>query len=243
MNAIIIGRLQRITTNVFPNDQKTLSVVPYSPSPPGATENPPTKLAFSPAPFSIPPQENLPMAIPTSPLPVARFAGLLAGTPEELAAARFELTQWYGKIDDQSEILPFTFTDFYHSEMGTPLLRQWVRFEALFSPEHLAKCKLETNMLETLLAKQFPLRQVPRPINIDPGYIHKYKIILATTKDHSHRVYLSEGIYAEVTLHWHQNVWTPWPWTYADHKTDAAQSFFARARAAYLAQLHRLTGG
>ncbi len=186
------------------------------------------------------------MAVPTSPLPVCRFAGLLAGTEEELAAARQELTQWYGKIDDASEILPFTFTEYYNTEMGTSLLRQWVRFEALFNPEHLAKCKLETNMAETLLARQFHEkggRGVNRPINIDPGYVHKYKVVLATTKDHSHRVYISEGIYAEVTLHWHQNKWTPWPWTYADYQSPAAGAFFERARTAYLAQLQKITGG
>ena len=98
-------------------------------------------------------------------------------------------------------------------------------------------------MLETLLAKQFRDRRVPRPVNIDPGYVHKYKVILATTKDHSHRVYMREGIFGEVTLHWHQNVWTPWPWTYADHKSEEAQRFFGRARAAYLAQLHHIAGG
>ena len=187
------------------------------------------------------------MAVPVSPLPVCRFAGLLAGSEEQLAAARNELAQWYGKIDDASEILPFTFTDYYQDEMGPQLLRQWVRFDALFSPEHLAKCKLETNMAETLLARQFAPRadglKVQRPINIDPGYVHRYKVILATTKDHSHRVYIAEGIYGEVTLHWHQNRWTPWPWTYADYQTDAAQAFFVKARTAYVERLQRITAG
>jgi len=195
------------------------------------------------------------MAVPTSPLPVCRFAGLLAGSEEQLAAARFELAQWYGKIDDASDILPFTFTQYYDDEMGQNLLRQWVRFEALFNPEHLAKCKLETNMAETLLARHFadPVAGAPgvpqgaarvqRPINIDPGYVHRYKVILATTKDHSHRVYIAEGIYAEVTLHWHQNRWTPWPWTYADYQSETAQAFFQKARTAYLEQLARVAGG
>ena len=195
------------------------------------------------------------MAVPTSPLPVCRFAGLLAGSEAQLAAARYELAQWYGKIDDASAILPFTFTQYYDDEMGKNLLRQWVRFEALFNPEHLAKCKLETNMAETLLARHFadpvaraagaaesPAR-VPRPINIDPGYVHRYKVILATTKDHSHRVYIAEGIYAEVTLHWHQNRWTPWPWTYADYQSETAQAFFQKARTAYLEQLQKVAGG
>ncbi|HVS72842.1 MAG TPA: DUF4416 family protein [Phycisphaerae bacterium] len=187
------------------------------------------------------------MAVPTSPMPVCRFAGLLAGSEDQLAAARAELAQWYGRIDDASEILPFTFTDYYAGEMGPHLLRQWVRFEALFNPEHLAKCKLETNMAETLLARQFAAPRsggaVARPINIDPGYVHRYKVILATTKDHSHRVYIAEGIYGEVTLHWQQNAWTPWPWTYADYQTREAGAFFVRARTAYLEQLQRITAG
>lgn len=184
------------------------------------------------------------MAVPTSPLPVCRFAGLLAGTEDQLAAARAELAQWYGRIDDTSDILPFSFTAYYDDQMGKNLLRQWVRFGSLFSPEHLPKCKLETNMAETLLARQFKSADGPaRPINIDPGYIHRYKIILATTKDHSHRVYMREGIYAEVTLHWHQNTWTPWPWTYADYQSKEAAVFFLRARTAYLEQLQRITAG
>lgn len=209
------------------------------------------------------------MAIPTSPLPVCRFAGLLAQNEEQLTAARFELAQWYGKIDDVSEVIPFSFTKYYDEEMGANLLRQWVRFESLFNPEHLAKCKLETNMAETLLARQFAERGIgvspmvaaatdrthpveksgkniggtpmpQRPINIDPGYVHRYKVILATTKDHSHRVYIAEGIFGEVTLHWHQNRWTAWPWTYADYQSEAAQAFFVKARAAYLERLEKL---
>jgi len=182
------------------------------------------------------------MAIPTSPMPVLRFAGLLAGSEDELAAARSELTQWYGQIDDISPTIPFTFTQYYNAEMGPNLLRQWVRFKTLFAPDQLAKCKLETNMAETLLARQFP-RGVARPVNIDPGYVHRYKIILATTKDHAHRVYLNEGIYGEVTLHWSQNVWTPWPWTYADYQSPTSLTFFDKARTAYIEQLQRLTAG
>jgi hypothetical protein len=104
-------------------------------------------------------------------------------------------------------------------------------------------------MAETLLARQFgdPTKKstdgIRRPINIDPGYVHRYKVVLATTKDHSHRVYINEGIHAEVTLHWSQNKWTPWPWTYADYQTATASAFFERARTAYLAQLTRIAAG
>jgi hypothetical protein len=192
------------------------------------------------------------MAVPASPLPVCRFTGILAANESQLATTRNELAQWYGTIDDVSDIIPFTFTQYYDDEMGGALLRQWVRFQPLFSPEHLAKCKLETNMAETLLGRQFveeagkppsAALSIRRPINIDPGYVSRYKIVLATTKDHSHRIYIREGIYAEVTLHWADNRWTPWPWTYADYQSEAAQRFFIKARTAYLDQLQKIAGG
>lgn len=178
------------------------------------------------------------MAVPNPPLPVLRFAGLLASSEESLIAARKELSQWYGLIDDMSPVIPFTFTNYYEDQMGPGLLRQWVRFATLFAPEQLAKCKLETNMAEVLLGRQCT-QSVRRPVNVDPGYVTRYKVVLATTKDHSHRVYLSEGIYGEVTLHWSNNQWTPWPWTYADYKTPQASEFFVRAREFYFQQLQR----
>jgi hypothetical protein len=184
------------------------------------------------------------MAVPSSPLPVCRFAALLAREEEQLATARAELTQWYGQVNDVSAIVPYEASAEYAAEMGTGLLRQWVRFEPLFSPEHLTKCKLETNMAETLLARQFAggVRGGGRPINIDPGYVHRSKIVLATTKDASHRVYVREGIYEEVALHWEEG-WKGWPWTEREYVGLEAVSFFERARHAYLQQLACMAGG
>jgi hypothetical protein len=186
------------------------------------------------------------MAVPSSPLPVCRFAALLAGNEEQLGVARAELTQWYGKIDDLSEVVPFGVSALYEEEMGTGLVRQWVRFEPLFSPEHLTKCKLETNMAETLLARQFSERAAGgksrRPINIDPGYVGREKVVVATTKDAGHRVYMREGIYAEVILQRGEQRWAALPWTEPDYQLAQAIAFFERARAAYVAQLQQMAG-
>jgi hypothetical protein len=182
------------------------------------------------------------MAVPTSPLPVMRFAALLAGNEAELTAARYELTQWYGPIDSISESFALHAPE-YHDEMGRPLIRQWVRFKLLFGPEQLARCKLETNMAETLLARQFAARGVQRPVNIDPGYIQRNKLVLATTKDAPHRLYMSEGVYGEAALRWTDHAWGHWPWTPEDYKTPVAGQFFTAARSAYLEQLQLLTAG
>jgi hypothetical protein len=89
----------------------------------------------------------------------------------------------------------------------------------------MAEVKLRTNTLERELSSCGK-----RAVNIDPGYITLSKAVLATTKNYSHRIYLREGIYAEITLAWEKGTFTPRPWTYPDYRTDTAVSFFNRAR-------------
>lgn len=181
------------------------------------------------------------MGIPSPAFPVLRFAGLLAANPEQLAAACQDMAQCYGPVDAVSEVIPFNFTDYYETQMGAGLLRQWVRFATLCAPEELARCKHETNMAEVRLARRFS-QGARRPINIDPGYVNRVKVVLASTKDHSHRVYLGEGIYGEVTLHWSKNGWTPWSWTYADYQSPEALKFLTEARTAYFDLLEQRLG-
>src|SRR5262249_9136900 len=73
----------------------------------------------------------------------------------------------------------------------------------------------------------------PRPLNLDPGYLVLGKFLLATTKDQSHRVYLRDGIFAEVTLRYHAGRFEPWPWTYADYRQPQVHEFLQQARAYY----------
>ena len=71
----------------------------------------------------------------------------------------------------------------------------------------------------------------PRPLNLDPGYLSLAKLVLASTKDHSHRIYLGQGIYAEITLYYSQQRWQARPWTFADYRRDDYQQFFFQGRA------------
>jgi hypothetical protein len=70
-----------------------------------------------------------------------------------------------------------------------------------------------------------------RPLNLDPGYLTEAKLVLASTKDRDHRVYLDRGIYAEVTLHYQRGRgWQPRPWTYPDYRSEPYLQFFTRCR-------------
>ncbi len=130
------------------------------------------------------------------------------------------------KIDIFSPIIDFSFTKYYNKEMGENLKRQWISFETLISPELLAEMKVETNNIED----SFAVNSSGRIVNIDPGYITPANVILASTKDFSHRIYLSKGIYAEVTTIYRKEGFTKLPWTYPDYLCPTATEFILQAR-------------
>jgi len=98
-------------------------------------------------------------------------------------------------------------------------------------PEGLAGIKHRTNLLESELAVEGR-----RGVNLDPGIVNDSRLILATTKDFAHRVYLGSGIYAEVTLIFKDGAFRPQEWTYPDYKSREALEFVLRARERYLVQ-------
>lgn len=170
------------------------------------------------------------MGIPRSAKPVKLICGLLAGDDDLLRRARHLLIRSYGPVDVESEIWPFTYTNYYTDEMGPNLRRKFLAFEQLIRPDHLAEIKRSTNNIETEIAEQTAALDILRPLNLDPGYVDLGKLVLASTKDHAHRVYLGQGIYAEVTLAYVRGAWTPWPWTYPDYKSPEYAEYFVRVR-------------
>jgi hypothetical protein len=127
---------------------------------------------------------------------------------------------------------PFEQTRYYEAAMGPGLRKQFLAFNDLVDPERLASIKLHTNALERELAETRSYAE-SRPLNLDPGLLTLGKLVLATTKDQAHRVYLRQGIFAEVTLRYQDGAWEPWPWTYADYREPAVRAFLEEARAYY----------
>jgi hypothetical protein len=112
-----------------------------------------------------------------------------------------------------------------------------VFFRDLISVGQLADIKRETNALEARLCDDTARPHTLRPVNIDPGYITLSKLVLASTKDYSHRIYVQNGIHAEVTLRFESGGWKPWPWTYPDYAAKTYYAAFTRARERLKAQL------
>lgn len=167
------------------------------------------------------------------PPPVKLIVSMFTGDETLLAVARGALANRFGPLDYQSEILPFYHTDYYAREFGPGLVRQIVAFAELIPAPRLAEVKRATNELELTWAVDGKRR-----VNLDPGYVSLGKLVLATTKDYSHRIYLGQGIYAEVTLKYEHGRFQAWPWTYPDYASEHYLEIFGGIRRMYADQLH-----
>jgi hypothetical protein len=170
------------------------------------------------------------------PQKVKIFVGVLIAQLPFLSQVCQLLEEKLGTVDLSSQALDFNFTDYYEAEMGTGLKRVFLGFSDLVTPDRLVDVKLLTNNLERTLSEAGK-----RQVNLDPGYLTAAKVVLASTKDHAHRLYLGRGIYGEVTLVFRQKQFQPLAWTYPDYRTEAYHEFFRQLRSTYMRQLAAIT--
>ena len=139
----------------------------------------------------------------------------------------------FSKIEHTSETYDFAyFTNYYESEMGENLKKFFVVFSNLDNPEKLPDIKIKTNEIESKY-----IIDGKRQINLDPGYVSEAKVILATTKNYDHRIYLRQGIFADLHLKFTNKSFQSQPWTYPDYKQDKIIQFFEELRQHYFKQL------
>ncbi len=173
------------------------------------------------------------MGIAKKPAPAKLVVAMLAPREEWFDRAEAALAERFGPVDYRSASIPFDYTRYYAPELGDTILRRFAAFAPLIDPGTLADVKVWTNALEQAWAADGGTRR----INLDPGYMTLAKLVLATTKDHSHRIYLAQGIYAEVTLTYRNRDWHPCPWTYPDYRSEAYRHILHDIRALLAQQL------
>ena len=176
------------------------------------------------------------MGTAREPKPAKYFVTLLSSDVNLLTAVEADLSAVLGEIDARSEIVPWNASNFYEKEMGPGLLRRFVSFSFLQSPENLAAVKLQMQRIEDNYRTVSP---PGRRVNLDPGYIDTFKLVLASTKNAGQRIYLRSGIYAEATLLYHDAAFHGLVYTYRDYLWPESLAFFTRMRARYLTELRK----
>ena len=157
--------------------------------------------------------------------PVKPVCGVTFAEGVEVEEVIRRTEDFLGSVEDRTSGFRFSFTDYYAKEMGTDLLKLFVSFAGVIHPGRLPEIKLKTNAVETDWSVEGKRR-----VNLDPGYITGAKLVLASTKNFAHRVYLADGIYGDVQLQFRENRFWPERWTYPDYRTDEALAFFQRVR-------------
>ncbi len=143
-----------------------------------------------------------------------------------------ELQALLSPIDLMSSWFPFIYTNYYTAEMGEHLQKRFVAFQMLRPAEALPSIKVATNIIEETISGGSQ-----RSVNLDPGYVTAARLVLATTKDYSHRLYLGQGIFGDVHLRYRNKQFEPMEWTYPDYREPFARAFFVQVRDQYLQQL------
>ena len=165
------------------------------------------------------------------------ITAVMVNSPQLFEEIQHVLETHFGPVDQESTIYPFTFSDYYKNEMGNELHKKFFSFERLCEKSELAKLKIQTNEIE----EQFAERRgdtVQRRVNLDPGLVTDSKLVLASTKNFSHRIYIGDGIFAEVTLRYlRSSGFEPLEWTYPDYRTDLVRDFLGTVRQRYMEQV------
>jgi hypothetical protein len=173
------------------------------------------------------------MGTPHPPEKALLFLALLFASKEVIDSSLPILGARFGDILMETPECAWSHSHYYDRELGTPVFRRFFFFNGLFDASTLPDIKLETNRLEDTFSANGKRR-----INIDPGYITSSKVVLASAKDYSHRLYLGKGIYGEVALYFQGNRFNPMPYTYQDYKDQKGLDMFKKARK----ELKKLTG-
>ncbi len=168
-----------------------------------------------------------------NPKKVKLIIGFIFNQEKARERAKEILEKRFGRIDFTSETLLFTHTDYYEKEFGIGLKREFIAFKRLILPSSLPEIKIIANRIEKKLSQNHK-----RLVNIDPGYLDLAKLVLASTKDFMHRIYLNKGVYAEITLSYQAKAFKSWDWTYPDYRTDKYAAIFNQIREIYAKQIN-----
>ena len=171
----------------------------------------------------------------SSPIPVKPVCAITFSPGIPLDSILPVIESVTGEPDLSGTVFDFNFTEYYSDEMGPDLKKVFIGFRRLMDPADLVELKIRTNSLEGNWTEEGRRR-----VNLDPGYVTSAKLVLASTKDFAHRIFLGRGIYGDVQLQYRHGQWRPEAWTFPDYRTKTALAFFEKARDMFNLQERRM---
>ncbi len=172
------------------------------------------------------------MSIPHVPEPCRLIVSVLTAQKEVADSALPGLTRELGPLENEIGPLAFDFTTYYDEELGTGVRRWLWVFSDLRDRGELARIKCLTNEVEqsyTVGGK--------RRFNLDPGAMSLENFILATGKNRAHRIYLQDGIFAELTLIFQGISYRPVESTFPDYRDPEMIDTLNKLREIYKCKL------
>jgi len=171
------------------------------------------------------------------PIHAKYFMAVMLGPGSEGCPFMLDLEAELGPIECRSPEYDFSsFSTYYDDEMGRPVRKLFLVFQEPKPMERLIESKLFAERLQdryAVVKEGFRGRRV----NLDPGYVTPWSVVLSTVKNHAHRIYLGKGVFAELTLIFRNGGYQPLPWTYPDYASGPAHRFLSDVRSSYMRQL------
>ncbi|MBN1570867.1 MAG: DUF4416 family protein [Acidobacteria bacterium] len=172
------------------------------------------------------------MAKPQAADPVKLIVAMLWALPDPMKIVMENLRSSWGEIDFSGADYPFDMTDYYESEMGGDLKRRLISFRRLVPPDSLISAKHSCNDIEERLRGE-----KGRHVNLDIGYLDHNKIVLASFKGAGQKIYLAEGVWADMVARYRGGRYCPFEWTFPDFRDGRYDKELIQIRRIYLNQL------
>lgn len=172
------------------------------------------------------------MSIPRIPEPARVVVSVLASDEGVLDLVKSVLVKDLGPSEEEVGPISFDFTSYYDSEMGPGIQRWMWAFRDLVDRSVLSDIKRLTNFIE-----QTYIVNGKRRFNLDPGLLTLGNFVLATGKNNAHRIYLRDGIFADLTLIYRAGTYRPLEWTYPDYAAHEMIEILNRFREHYKCML------
>jgi hypothetical protein len=169
------------------------------------------------------------MARPQKPNPGRLIVSVVHSSRDALADALRQLERRFGRVTCETIDIQHSNGREYAEEMGDTLYRRLFSFERMVPRDSLVEIKTACHKIESQLGDQVH-DYTFRTVNIDPGIMTPDNFVMACHREFNHRIYINEGVFAEIVLIWSKGKFCRLPWTNQDFCHEEAIDFFSRVR-------------